>query len=354
MRRSWALVFSVIVLASALAGCVSPQDSDDGDDAAPVPGARAEVLAHLESIPEPEFDRVAAVDWWVDFVKTYTKRDNGFPNNILAAQYLRDEMVAAGYDTQIIEYTSTGAAGPIVRVVEAVRPGADNPDEWVGLISHYDTQIRTIEGAYDDGSGVAVSVSLCKLLAAVETNKTVACLFFDAEERGLVGSNLYVQDKIAEGDEDFTFDQAFGYDMVGLNWPGYDAWKLYAMAGLDVGALAPYMFDHLDFLNLTLFEFLGAKLNVTPEGIEVLDVHDRNSDEQNFKRAGVPVVRFAGGRNASDYPAYHQPNDTVEYAYEYAGGRQNFEAGFEMVVLVSYYTILGYDAYDPLALPDVS
>jgi hypothetical protein len=139
--------------------------------------------------------------------------------------------------------------------------------------------------------------------------------------------------------------------MVGLNWPGHTAWKLYAMAGLDTEELGGYMPEHLEFLNITLFGFLGDRYNVTPEGVEILDVHDRNSDERNFKEAGVPIVRFAGGRNAADYPQYHQPQDTAEYVYEYAGGRENFEQGFEMVVLVSWYTILAYDHYDPLALP---
>lgn len=358
MARLPTLLMFALFVAPVLAGCITGQDADEPDD--PASGtARAALLAHLASIPEPEFDRVAAVDWWEDFVTTYTKRDNSFPNNALAAEHIRSDLVAAGYDTQIIEYEwdrGTGLPGDAVtvRVVEGIKPGTANPDEWVGLISHYDTQTATIEGAYDDGSGVAVEMSLCNLLAEVETNKTIACLFFDAEELGLVGSQLYVQDKIAEGDEDFVYDQAFGYDMVGLNWPGYDAWKMYVMAGLDTPELGGHMLEHLAFLNVTLFEFLGAKLNVTSEGVEVLDVHDRNSDERRFKEEGVPIGRFAGGRNASDYPEYHRPGDTAEYVYEYAGGRENFEKGYEMIVLSSYYTILAYDQYDPLALPDLS
>lgn len=357
MARLPTVILFALFLTPVLAGCVTPQDSDDDDDSPASP--REALLAHLETIPEPEFDRVAAVDWWENFVTTYTKRDNSFPNNQLAAQHIHDDLAAMGYDTQTLEYSwdrGTGLPGDAVtvRVVEGVKPGTTNPDEWVGLISHYDTQAATIEGAYDDGSGVAVEMSLCNLLAEVETNKTIACLFFDAEELGLIGSQLYVEDKIAEGDEDFVYDQAFGYDMVGLNWPGYDAWKMYVMAGLDTDELGPYMFDHLAFLNVTMFEFLGERLNVTSEGVEILDVHDRNSDERRFKEEGVPIARFAGGRNASDYPEYHQPGDTAEYVYEYAGGRENFEAGYEMVVLASYYTILAYDAYDPLALPDLS
>ena len=84
-------------------------------------------------------------------------------------------------------------------------------------------------------------------------------------------------------------------------------------------------------------------LQYPEEGVEVLDVHDRNSDEMNFKRAGVPILRFAGGRNAADYDQYHKPLDTVQHVYDVAGGRANFEKGFATIVEASYATALAFD-----------
>ena len=84
--------------------------------------------------------------------------------------------------------------------------------------------------------------------------------------------------------------------------------------------------------------------------MEVLDVHDRNSDERRFKEAGIPIYRFAGGRNAADYPQYHMPMDTVEFVYDFAGSKANFQAGFSTIIEASYHTILVLDAFSPETL----
>ncbi len=67
-------------------------------------------------------------------------------------------------------------------------------------------------------------------------------------------------------------------------------------------------------------------------------------------KAGVPVIRFTGGRNTTTYDASHTVHDTVEHVYELACGPANFEVSFENAVLVSDYTILAYDRYDPKLL----
>jgi Zn-dependent M28 family amino/carboxypeptidase len=201
-------------------------------------------------------------------------------------------------------------------------------------VSHYDSQTATVMGAYDDMSGVAAEFSICKALAHVPMERTLACIFFDGEERGLVASEHYVQDAVKDGDEGYVYDLVMGYDMTGLNWPGYSTWKMYVMTGPvdDVPALVP-------FANGLMHTTLGYP----DSGVEVLDVHDRNSDERNFKEAGVPILRFAGGRNAADYDQYHKPLDTVDHVYQTAGGRGNFEKGFATIVEASYTTALAFD-----------
>ena len=174
-------------------------------------------------------------------------------------------------------------------------------------------------------------------MADVPLRRSLSCIFFDAEERGLKASEAYVEDVITEGDADFTYDLVIGYDMTGINWPGHD-WKMYVMTGNEEHALtlAPWARD-----------LMHNVLGYPESGVEVLDVHDRNSDEMNFKHAGVPILRFAGGRDAVDYLGYHQPWDTVEFVYEvYTDGREGFEAGFTTVVESGYYSVLAFDATD--------
>ena len=89
------------------------------------------------------------------------------------------------------------------------------------LVSHYDTQTATVHGAYDDKSGVAAQFHICKALAQLPMNKTLACVFFDAEEQGLIARARYVEDIQDETDE-YVYDHVLGYDMTGINWPGHD------------------------------------------------------------------------------------------------------------------------------------
>ncbi|MBI2077887.1 MAG: M28 family peptidase [Euryarchaeota archaeon] len=364
-----ALVPVAILLVGAFAGCL---EEGKGTDLAvdPLAGTpEGALLALLGSLPEPDFDRMKAVDWWEKFVKDNDMRQYPLPKNQLASTTLESELRSAGFQARIMyNFGGVGYQGTNVvpaqgntpfgfKVVQGLKEGTGAKDHRLVLISHFDTVPSTPQGAYDDGSGVAVQLSICKLLAKVAMNKTVECLFFDNEENGLLASQAYAN-WYAQSKPQWKWDQAFGYDMVGLNWPGYSKWKLYSMIGKPTTEPDAFLASHNDFLDVLAYDYLGPKLNVTTDGVEVLRVHDRNSDEQNFKRVGIPVVRFAGGRKAADYPQYHKEQDTVEFVYRYAcecqdlaKGKETFARGYELVVLMSYYTILAYDQYDPKALP---
>lgn len=357
------LLSFLLIAALVVSGCLGGLETGPAETATGFGSAPRLLEVLLQAPPLTGFDRAAAVDEWERFVYAYPKRDWTFPHNHAAAEFLREELEEAGFTAEVLSFTAEAALvsyfgveqkvnGP-VQVVRGTKMG-DDPTHRFALVAHYDTVTATTMGAYDDASGTMVELDVCRHLAKVKTNRTIDCLFFDAEERGLQASKAYVK-AYREGQlGDFTYDLAFGYDMTGINWPGYPAWPLYVMVGTQAK-------DHPElenlteplhaFLDFTLREFLDER--VVPgagRGVSILDVHDRNSDEQSFKKQGVPVVRFTGLRNAADYPQYHQPNDTPPYVYEYAGGKENFAQGFEFAVLASYYAILGFDAFDPWTL----
>lgn len=348
----------LLIVGVILAGCVDPgqpASTSPADSSPPLTPAQV-VLPVLESIPVPDFDRAAAVGRWESFLTTYPKRDYLLPHNTLASEFLRSELQTAGFDTEILTYPFTSAVPLLpaeVRVIRGTLAPPSNSTHRLALVAHYDTITTTAQGAYDDGAGTMVQLEICKLLAAQKDRLQhgIDCLFFDAEEEGLVASRKYTDWYNQTPDRGFTYDLVFGYDMTGLNWPGH-SWDLYAMIGTQHDALQELTEPFHGFLELVLHAFYENNVTAgAKEGIDILDVHDRNSDEQSFKRYGIPVVRFAGGRNAADYPMYHQPADVVPYVYDFAGGRPNFELGFEAAVLASYYTILGFDAFDPWNLP---
>jgi hypothetical protein len=333
MKRTFSALF-VLLVAGCLAG-----PSDDGRTVPDEP----------KTWPPPiEWSVKDEIDWWEHVSTSYPKHDSNLPTNAMLREFLVAELKAAGFEVEVRAYAG-GAQGQTlprsdatdVHAIVATKAGTTMPDHRIGLVSHYDTQTATIHGAYGDMSGVAAEFALCKALAKVPMERTLACIFFDAEERGLVASQRYVQDVVIDGDEPYVYDIVFGYDMTGINWPGYPAWKMYVMTGppADVPALVPLA-----------QRVLHTELRYPEEGVEVLDVHDRNSDERRFKEAGIPIYRFAGGRHAADYAQYHRPLDTVEYVYQMVGGRANFEAGFATIVEGSYALILAFDATSMEAL----
>jgi hypothetical protein len=367
MSRRVSTLTTIAILGSfaLLAGCLegAPVDNEAPSSGLFGNDVRGRLMATLEAVPAADFDRNAGVKWWEDFVTEDSWRHWAGPINTRSAAYLESELRAAGFEAETLTYQravrGTAVPGDFL-VVRGIKEGTTNPDHRLILISHFDTVAQTLQGAYDDGSGVAAQMEICKQLAKVPTNKTIECTFFDGEEQGLVASAAYANEyrsNLENGTIDYVYDQGFGYDMTGLNWPGYSAWKLYAMVGTQHNDLIEYTEAHQAVMNATLYDFLGPRLEINPDGVETLAVHDRNSDEQNFKRVGVPVIRFAGGRRAADYPMYHQIGDTVPYVYAYAcgmcpdqaRGKELFAKGFEMVVLTSYYTILAWDALDPKA-----
>lgn len=76
------------------------------------------------------------------------------------------------------------------------------------------------------------------------------------------------------------------------------------------------------------------------------------TDDPAMPPAAEPILCFAGGRTASDYPGYHQPWDTVDFVHLYVGGRANFEAGLQVIVESGYATVLALDGTDLLGLEE--
>ncbi|MEK6986325.1 MAG: M28 family peptidase [Candidatus Thermoplasmatota archaeon] len=332
MKHLAAAIFVLLLLA----GCLSqnPSSQDDGARLAPLADRLAATVSPIV------WDVEAQVDWWEDVATNYPKHDSNTPTNAMLRERIVADMEALGFAVEVRQYPGRiqgidlpASDATDLHAIIATKPGTTNPTHRIGLVSHYDSQTATIHGAYDDLSGVAAEYSICKALAAVPMERTLACIFFDGEERGLVASEKYVDDVVVADDEGYVYDFVLGYDMTGLNWPGYDTWKMYVMVGENV----------IDPLYDFTARLMNQALGYPAEGVEVLDVHDRNSDERNFKEAGVPILRFAGGRHAADYDQYHKPLDTVEHVYELAGGRDKFEAGFATIVEASYVTTLVLD-----------
>lgn len=328
-------------------GSTQPENDSSDEDKKPkaIPETKAQLCEALQAGPKAHVDGKAIVDWWEKFVEEYPGRQFRGKNNGVAAEYLRSQLEELGYETEILELTHKGRK---VRVVQGLMSGTQKPNEYTVIGAHYDHVNATPSGAYDNASGVATVMSICRNLSKAELRRSHACLFFDAEENGLWGSAAWVNRFVKKKNEEIKVVQMYGFDMAGINWPGKTDWPLNGTVGLPKSMRSKLMEPHASTIETVLLQCMGDEIGMKPEGLKVLRYYDKSSDEISFMYGGVPIIRFFGGRKATDYPYYHKSGDTIPGVYKVAGGRESFEMGIEMAIKSSYYTILAFDMLDPL------
>ena len=308
----------------------------------------------LDKVPKPKITGAEIIAGLEEFVEKFPLRQNlpavgATPNNIATSEFLAEEAKSYGFKTRIIEYPA-GTGGTNVRVVEAVKKGTKKPNEWIAFIAHYDTIASagvTVQGAYDDGSGTNILRYFGKAFSKIKTNRSIALLWFDAEESGLVASQAYAEELKKKGDVEIY--AGLGFDMVGIGYPSRYCMCIYhGPSPEDAGKALPM----IDYVNFDFLKFpkgdgapgaqfkwpVGAEPHVCSCGPNI-----RNSDESNFAEQGWFTMRWTGMRTASDYPGYHHPWDTVPFMELVAGGRDILEEGTENVFKSAYYTTFVLD-----------
>lgn len=334
----------LLVVALVLAGCLSSAPTPTTVPTATNPA----LISILEAAPVPAVDGEGVLVWLDAFVKTHSPRLTGTPGEKQTGDSLASQLKKLGYTVEDHKYGRSGLPsvdGPI-RAIVGLKLGTTEPDHMIVLGAHYDTApagtgdvdpapagAPPVEAAYDNGSGTAMIIELARLMAQVQTSKTVAFVLFNGEEEGLWGSDEYVNELQTKG---ATVDVYIGFDMVGINWPS------------EAGCLCIYAGEQFaNVLNpiqeTVAFDFL--KYPRSNETVQVLDNHKtRNSDEASFQSAGYPTMRWAGLKSAGLYWGYHKTNDTIETMAKQAGSRELLVQGMETTSTSAYYTLLALDA----------
>ena len=315
------------------------------------PAAGAPHYVNLAKVPKPDVTGTEIISGLEDFVSKFPLRQHLVgPNNDPAAQFLAREAAGYGFTTRVIELQAGTPARP-VRVIEAVKRGTTKPDEWIAFVAHYDIVApngagMTVQGAYDDGTGTNILRYFGKAFSKTPTKHSIALLWFDGEESGLLGSHAYA-DMMADKGQKFA--AVMGFDMTGIGYPApYCICVYYGPNPTDIQKAVPLL-DYVNYRYLKLPESdgapgLGEKWPFGTEGgLCVCGTNIRNSDEKSFASHGYFTLRWSGMRQAVDYPGYHQPWDTVPLMEQVAGGRDNLEKGTENTFLSAYYTAMVLD-----------
>jgi hypothetical protein len=220
---------------------------------------------------------------------TIGSRAVGTPENARARTYIVDQLKLFGYDVRVQETDARrpefGLTAHVSNII-AIKAGAERGA--LGLMSHYDSAPESPGGA-DDGIGVAVSLEAARVLAArPQPRHTIAVLFTDGEEAGLMGAAGLTTDRD-------LMDRLQAYvnlDMTGSNGT--------AML-FETGPQNPWI--------------VGAWRASAPHprgasfAYEIYRRLPNDTDFSVFKRFGIPGLNFAV---IGDSYAYHTARDTAE------------------------------------------
>lgn len=168
--------------------------------------------------------------------------------------------------------------------VIADKPGASNKGSVVVLGGHYDT-VPSVPGANDNGSGVAVLLTIARVIADREYPFTVRFAAFGAEELGLFGSRHYV--------ERLSNDE-LASTMAMVNFDALGSGPVTAAGGSP--DLLHKIAEYADERGIDLETRPSLTANI-------------GSDHTPFDEAGVPYVFFVG----EDLSRIHTPDDTLEF-----------------------------------------
>lgn len=285
------LLFAIVVL--ALAACSAAPEMQASYDPASL-----------------RFDGQRAYAIENEFVTQFPDRASGMPNNKLAAEWIQTQLSAAGWDCSIDQWEIINYSKPtLLNNVICRLPGESQRE--ILVVAHHDQAPTTIQGADNDGSGIAILLHLAEIFAAEGSHPyTLVFVSTDAEEYGMIGSRRYIQ---THSDTE-TIIAGISMDNLGM----------FYYQDMDMDMRGQYRNYGPVWLMLAAREAAKAPQitwNLVPKAPldQVLDQAAPVSfmDEGPMVAAGVPAIGFAGRVPPEyadlHYQLWHDPGDTMEH-----------------------------------------
>ncbi|WP_422006136.1 M28 family metallopeptidase [Roseivirga pacifica] len=203
----------------------------------------------------------------------------------IAASYLKEQLAPFCDKAEIENYSETG--NNVVGTIMAT----SKTDKWIVLGAHYDS-VENCPGANDNASGVALAYSVAKHIASLPNRKyNMKIVFFDEEERGLIGSQAYAQKLV---DEKLNVVSVHTIDQL--------AWDNDGDKGIELEMPTEEIKNH--YLKV-------AKQFNYDFPIQMSDV--TSTDHRSFRRLGFAATGITEEyKNGDTTPHYHKPTDTFE------------------------------------------
>ncbi len=245
-----------------------------------------------------------------EFVGQFPYRHSGQPNNRLATEWLMEQFTSSGWSCQIDPWEVINYSLPVtMRNVVCKLPGESSQE--IIVMAHHDQSPATVEGADNDGSGIAILLHLGEIFASEGTQPyTLVFVSSDGEEYGMLGSRRYIQTHTKSD------DILAGISLDNLGKRFYN--------GMDIEAVGQFRNFGALWLQLLAGESARAAGDLwVPKVRSPLDqvlgqaVPISFMDQGPMVAAGIPALGFAALVPAESseihWQTYHTPEDLMIY-----------------------------------------
>jgi aminopeptidase YwaD len=204
---------------------------------------------------------------------------------------MKKSFEAAGTPARILEFTSGAQRG---YTVEATLEGSEGKKHlWV--TAHLDSVGNA--GAEDNASGLTLLLLAANALKELDLEHTVHFVAYDLEEKGTVGSQEYVSDRV-----DSILSRAGKDAIIGninTDMVGYEENNFSAFLGRCGKA------DRLDEALMSASRAIDSHVALDKGCLG-------RSDHVIFWKYSIPAVLVTDDAKYDGYPCYHKPCDTVD------------------------------------------
>lgn len=237
---------------------------------------------------------------------------------LLAAEYIRAEFEAAGYD---VRKQAFDVSGKICENIEAEVHGTDRPEDILVIGAHYDS-VKGSPGANDNGTGVAGMLALARQFVHSPASRTLRFVAFVNEEPPFfqtqdMGSWVYAQRSRQRNERIILMVslETIGYYTEAPNSQSYPPplSLIYPSTGNFIGFVSNLANSDWvqrtvrNFRQHTRFPSEGAALFGWLPGVGW-------SDHWAFWKEGFPAIMVTDTALFRD-PYYHTANDTPDHIH---------------------------------------
>ena len=251
-----------------------------------------------------DFDGERALESARAYVTRHPTRVLGSIESRQSTGFLKDQLAILGYDVQYQHFEALVAGRTQVgRNVFALKRG--QLAETIVVVAHYDTAGTTVQGAADNGIGVAAMLELARVFADETPRRSILFVACDGEEWGMLGTQDFAQSYAGRK------DIAAAVSLDGF-CPGLMTHFRLHTAGLMNGYSPPWLRrlagDAARQEGLPVAEPSGVK--------ELIDraFLISNSDHGPFLAAGIPAITLGGeaADRAEAWKVIHTAGDTID------------------------------------------